>query len=169
MRIRTDGFGRLRPLIIDPAIAGEGCRIGCDPRTLTVAELEALGVERRPWTSVIRAKCLDCCCGHAIEVRRCGTIHCALWPYRMGSNPFAAERSEEQRAAARESMRALHAKHAQEPENSCGATTISGGDDGGRQGCSAPTPEAPSADGDSVIPAHLSSPRSAARAAPPAP
>lgn len=32
----------------------------------------------------IRAKCLDCCCGQAIEVRRCTIKKCPLFPYRMG-------------------------------------------------------------------------------------
>ena len=32
----------------------------------------------------IRLKCLDCCCGQEAEVRRCDTVTCALWPFRMG-------------------------------------------------------------------------------------
>lgn len=35
----------------------------------------------------IRAKCLDCCCGHPSEVRICTTIKCPLYPYRMGKRP----------------------------------------------------------------------------------
>ena len=35
----------------------------------------------------IRAKCLDCCCGQAMEVRRCPSESCVLWPYRLGRNP----------------------------------------------------------------------------------
>lgn len=35
----------------------------------------------------IRVKCLDCCCGQAIEVRYCPSVACALYPYRMGHNP----------------------------------------------------------------------------------
>lgn len=35
----------------------------------------------------IRAKCLDCCCGSAQEVRLCPSEDCALWPYRMGKRP----------------------------------------------------------------------------------
>ena len=35
----------------------------------------------------IRAKCLDCCCGHANEVRACTVETCALHPYRMGHRP----------------------------------------------------------------------------------
>jgi hypothetical protein len=36
----------------------------------------------------IRAKCLDCCCGNAAEVRKCTATDCPLWPFRLGSNPF---------------------------------------------------------------------------------
>lgn len=32
----------------------------------------------------IRAKCLDCCCGSAYEVRLCPCSDCALYRYRLG-------------------------------------------------------------------------------------
>ena len=35
----------------------------------------------------IRAKCLDCCCGHPSEVRICVAVNCPLHPYRMGKRP----------------------------------------------------------------------------------
>lgn len=35
----------------------------------------------------IRAKCLDCCCDQAKEVRYCTAKKCALFPYRMGHKP----------------------------------------------------------------------------------
>lgn len=35
----------------------------------------------------IRAKCLDCCCGIAQEVKLCPITDCPLYPYRMGHNP----------------------------------------------------------------------------------
>ncbi len=35
----------------------------------------------------IRAKCLECCCGSAAEVRRCTIPHCSLYPYRFGHRP----------------------------------------------------------------------------------
>ena len=38
----------------------------------------------------IRKKCLDCSCGQAMEVRKCGLENCPLYPYRFGSNPKAA-------------------------------------------------------------------------------
>ena len=38
----------------------------------------------------IRAKCLDCMCGNAAEVRRCPCEDCSLFPYRMGHRPKSA-------------------------------------------------------------------------------
>lgn len=35
----------------------------------------------------IRAKCLDCCCGSAYEVKMCTAKECALHPFRDGHNP----------------------------------------------------------------------------------
>lgn len=35
----------------------------------------------------IRAKCLDCCCGQAREVKLCACESCPLYPYRMGHRP----------------------------------------------------------------------------------
>lgn len=35
----------------------------------------------------IRAKCLDCCCGQANEVRLCTATQCPLYEYRDGHNP----------------------------------------------------------------------------------
>lgn len=55
----------------------------------------------------IREKCLDCCAGQVAEVKACPSEHCALWPFRMGKNPYRSKRemSEEQRAAAAERLR----------------------------------------------------------------
>lgn len=36
----------------------------------------------------IRAKCLDCMCGQAKEVRICPSADCALYPFRLGKNPY---------------------------------------------------------------------------------
>ena len=41
-------------------------------------------VKRLTRAKAIRAKCLDCCCGQAVEVRRCTIKKCPLFPYRMG-------------------------------------------------------------------------------------
>ena len=35
----------------------------------------------------IRAKCLDCCCGSATEVRLCEIRVCPLYPYKSGHKP----------------------------------------------------------------------------------
>lgn len=37
--------------------------------------------------SAIRAKCVECSGGALSEVRDCPITKCALWPYRMGSDP----------------------------------------------------------------------------------
>jgi hypothetical protein len=63
---------------------------GADPRELGSGALLAAGFEKKPLLRVIREKCMDCCCGQAVEVRKCTATGCELWPYRMGSNPFAA-------------------------------------------------------------------------------
>lgn len=36
----------------------------------------------------IRMKCLDCCGGHAKEVRICELTDCPLHIFRMGTNPY---------------------------------------------------------------------------------
>lgn len=62
---------------------------GRDSRKMTVAELNALGHEKSPLLKIIRAKCLDCAHSES-EVRKCtGITTCALWPYRMRTNPFS--------------------------------------------------------------------------------
>lgn len=38
----------------------------------------------------IRRKCLDCTAGQVAEISDCQIKTCALWPYRMGKNPFHA-------------------------------------------------------------------------------
>ena len=40
----------------------------------------------------IREKCIDCSYGDTSEVRKCVAVDCALWPYRMGKNPFRKSR-----------------------------------------------------------------------------
>ena len=54
----------------------------------------------------IRMKCLDCSGGSRREAERCTVKTCALYPFRMGRNPFRAvrEMSEEQKAAAVERL-----------------------------------------------------------------
>lgn len=38
----------------------------------------------------IRARCLDCCCFRAGEVRQCPSNDCPLHPFRFGRNPNRA-------------------------------------------------------------------------------
>jgi hypothetical protein len=89
--------------ILDPT---EHVRVGRDPREMTREELAACGHETTPVLAAIRTKCLECSGGAPSEARRCLVVHCALWPFRMGTNPFRAERemSDEQRAAAAERL-----------------------------------------------------------------
>ena len=56
-------------------------------------------IENKPQSPIkaIRAKCLDCCCGSANEVRLCTIPDCALYPYRFGKNPFKRPLSEEEK------------------------------------------------------------------------
>lgn len=64
-----------------------GFKIGRKPQEITVADLQALGGPQSP-IRAIRAKCIDCSAGNAAEVRKCVAYSCALWPFRMGRNPF---------------------------------------------------------------------------------
>lgn len=48
---------------------------------------QEIGHTKRSLTKVIRAKCLDCAHDPS-EVRKCVSVTCPLWPYRMGANPF---------------------------------------------------------------------------------
>ena len=53
----------------------------------------------------IRQHCLSCSAGYASEVRNCAITDCALYPYRLGKNPYIKrEITEEQREAFRERM-----------------------------------------------------------------
>jgi hypothetical protein len=80
---------------------------GLDPREMSRSLLAEIGHVQTPLLKVIRAKCLDCA-QSASEVHRCTAVDCALWPYRTGSNPFRAERSEAQKAAALQAGQRLH-------------------------------------------------------------
>jgi hypothetical protein len=70
----------------------DGERIGRDPRKMTQDQFQSIGHLQKPLLDVIRAKCLDCCCENQAEVRRCMAVPCALWPYRLGTNPIRDKR-----------------------------------------------------------------------------
>ena len=40
----------------------------------------------------IRAKCLDCCCGQANEVKLCPSAQCPLLAFRNGKNPYRTKK-----------------------------------------------------------------------------
>ena len=54
------------------------------------AELLAIGFEPTSVLRAIRSKCLDCSGGMPSEVRDCLVRDCALYPFRMGKNPWRA-------------------------------------------------------------------------------
>ena len=78
-------------------------------------EIEA-GNEIKNPVKAIRAFCIDCCGGSSNEVKLCTALHCVLYPFRLGKNPFRTKRTmtEEQRAAATERL----AKARQNKQNS---------------------------------------------------
>lgn len=51
----------------------------------------------------IREFCLDCCGDSPSTVKDCTSVNCALYPFRLGKNPYRAKRemTDEQRAAAK--------------------------------------------------------------------
>jgi hypothetical protein len=70
-----------------PVTADAGLQVGKLPGSIPLEHLRALGHPESP-IKAIRAKCKDCCGGNEAEVRKCTAIGCALWPFRMGVNPF---------------------------------------------------------------------------------
>ena len=74
-------------LEISPFQSDEGELIGKHPADVP-SEILSLKFRAQNPLKAIRAKCLDCCCGNAAEVRKCVAVDCALWPFRMGTNPF---------------------------------------------------------------------------------
>ncbi len=69
-----------------------GNLIGRDPRQVPLAEIRLLGLPESP-IKAIRAKCVECSGNNVAEVRKCVSVHCALWPMRMGVSPFHASSS----------------------------------------------------------------------------
>ena len=62
----------------------------------------------------IRAKCLDCCCDQATEVKLCPASTCPLYPFRFGKNPFRKrELTDEQREALCQRLELGRAKNTQ--------------------------------------------------------
>lgn len=78
-----------------------------DVATETKAHLQGMGFEPVPVLRAIRAKCLDCSGGSHAEVADCSIRLCALFPFRLGKNPWRAPVSEAQRQASRRNVAAL--------------------------------------------------------------
>ena len=74
-------------LEISPYQADEGQLIGKHPSNVP-SQILPLNFRAQNPLKAVREKCLDCCCANATEVRKCVAVDCALWPYRMGTNPF---------------------------------------------------------------------------------
>jgi hypothetical protein len=70
----------------------DGSTEGADPQHVVPSKLIAAGHVPQPILKVIRAKCLDCSGGSRSEAAACTAVGCALWPYRLGANPFAKPR-----------------------------------------------------------------------------
>ena len=87
-------------LEISPYAADEGELIGQHPRDVPLKSLSLKFRVQNP-LKALRERCLDCCCFQPAEVRRCVSVDCPSWPFRMGTNPFRKKRhlSEEQKAA----------------------------------------------------------------------
>ena len=64
-------------------------------------DLQAAGYEPEPVLRAIRRKCLWCSGGDPKEVASCLVPDCALFPFRMGKNPWRAPVSEARREAGR--------------------------------------------------------------------
>jgi hypothetical protein len=72
-----------------PFQADGGHEVGIVPAKISRDDLRALGHPESP-IKAIRAKCVDCSGGSDAEARKCVAVGCALWPFRMGVNPFHA-------------------------------------------------------------------------------
>lgn len=61
-------------------------------------------MEKSP-LKAIRAKCLDCNCGQASEVKNCQIKQCPLWEYRFGKSGRTRSMTDEQKQAAAERLK----------------------------------------------------------------
>jgi hypothetical protein len=59
---------------------------GRDPVEMGANQLRAIQVVKRTLPDAIRMKCQEC--KGISEVRGCADIYCALWPYRLGGDPW---------------------------------------------------------------------------------
>jgi len=92
--------------LLEPSKSDGGELVGKDPRKLS-PESFSLWFRAKSPLKAIRARCLDCCCDQASEVRKCASVDCPSWPFRMGTNPFREKRvlTDEQKAEMTERLR----------------------------------------------------------------
>lgn len=83
----SENVNKSNLLVKSPHDVDEGNLIGVDPREIPKAQISALQHPKSP-IKAIRAKRMDCSDGLSSEVRKCVSVDCALWPYRMNVNPF---------------------------------------------------------------------------------
>ena len=76
---------------ISPFPSDGGELIGKHPGEVPLPILSRYHGEKNP-LKALRARCLDCCCGVASEVRKCTAVGCPSWAFRMGTNPFREKR-----------------------------------------------------------------------------
>jgi len=69
-------------------LKSDGSTEGENPSLLSKKNFEELGHKGLAPLKAIRANCVECSGGSAAEARKCVTVTCPLWPYRMGKNPF---------------------------------------------------------------------------------
>jgi hypothetical protein len=77
---------------ISPFPVDGGELIGRDPRKVPSEILSLYHREKNP-LKALRARCLDCCCDQPSEVRKCVSVECPNWPFRMGANPYRQKRT----------------------------------------------------------------------------
>lgn len=78
-----------------------------DEPARTLEALRELGHQPEPVLKAIRQKCLECSGGSHAEVADCLVRECALFPFRLGKNPWRVPVSEAQRQASRRNAAAL--------------------------------------------------------------
>lgn len=60
-----------------------------------MCKYQVAGIKKeKPLTAMkaCREKCLDCCCGQEVEVRKCTSNDCPLYNFRMGKYNSKSER-----------------------------------------------------------------------------
>jgi hypothetical protein len=75
-----------------PGQADGGELVGKIPSEVPTEILSLNHGEKNP-LKALRARCLDCCCDQPSEVRKCISVECPSWPFRMGTNPFRQKRN----------------------------------------------------------------------------